>query len=177
LVIAEWLIELFPDSSEGEMAVRFNGLVRREMCARVAAETLGLGRYLLLGGSGGRRNTTILGDACEAVLGAIFLDGGFVEARRVIRHLWSDRVAENGDVAGDAKSALQEWAQGMALPLPSYTELAREGPDHSPVFTTEVRVEGFAPEVGTGVNKRAAEQAAAQAMLTREGVWTESENV
>src|SRR5262249_59881604 len=108
---------------------------------------------------------------CEAVLGAIFADGGYDAARAVIRRFWKPQLDTLELAAPDAKSLLQEWAQGRRLPLPRYLEIAREGPDHAPRFTAEVQIDGVEPERGTGANKRAAEQAAALAMLLREGVW------
>jgi ribonuclease-3 len=122
-------------------------------------------------GSGGRSKKTILANACEAVLGAIFADGGYDPARAVVRRFWKPQLDTLELAAPDAKSLLQEWAQGRRLPLPRYLEVAREGPDHAPRFTAEVQIDGVAPERGTGANKRAAEQAAALAMLVREGVW------
>ena len=122
-------------------------------------------------GSGGRGKKTILANACEAVLGAIFADGDYDAARAVIHRFWKAQLDTLELAAPDAKSLLQEWAQGRRLPLPRYLEIAREGPDHAPRFTAEVQIDGVAPERGTGANKRAAEQAAALAMLLREGVW------
>ncbi len=174
LVIAEALSERFPDASEGELARRFNRQVRGEACARVA-RALGLGKHLILSdseaGSGGRAKTTILADAMEAVLGAIFLDAGFEPARTVVRRLWGSDDDQHAAGAGpDAKSALQEWAQGRGLALPEYIEVSRKGPDHAPRFTSEVRIAGCAPARGEGASKRAAEQAAARTLLEREGV-------
>lgn len=174
LVIAEALSERFPDASEGELARRFNRQVRGEACARVA-RALGLGKHLILSdseaGSGGRAKTTILADAMEAVLGAIFLDAGFEPARTVVRRLWGGDDDQHAAGAGpDAKSALQEWAQGRGLALPEYIEVSRKGPDHAPRFTSEVRIAGCAPARGEGASKRAAEQAAARTLLEREGV-------
>ena len=105
------------------------------------------------------------------MLGAIFADGGYDAARAVIHSFWKSQLDMLELAAPDAKSLLQEWAQGRRLPLPRYLEIAREGPDHAPRFTAEVQIDGVAPERGTGANKRAAEQAAALAMLLREGVW------
>lgn len=174
LAIAQLLSERFPQASEGELARWFNHLVRTETCAD-AAQSWQLGDFILMSGgeagSGGRRKKTILADACEAVLGAVFSDAGYEAAREIVWRTWAPYMAALNDAAADAKSVLQEWAQGRQLPLPSYIEVAREGPDHAPRFTAEVRVEGVAPERGEGANKRQAEQAAALAMLLREGVW------
>jgi ribonuclease-3 len=174
LVIAEALSERFPSASEGELARRYNRLVRGEACARVA-RAVGLGKHLILSeseaGSGGRAKGTILADAMEAILGAIFLDAGFETARAAVRRLWTSQDDQHPTNAGpDAKSALQEWAQGKGLALPEYVEVSRKGPDHAPRFTSEVRIDGCAPERGEGASKRAAEQSAARALLEREGV-------
>ncbi|MGV1015241.1 MAG: ribonuclease III, partial [Methyloceanibacter sp.] len=174
LAVAELLSNRFPDAYEGELARWFNHLVRAETCAEVA-QAWDLGRFILMSGgeagSGGRHKKTILSDSCEAVLGAIFADSGYEAASAVVRKFWEPHLGELEEAAPDAKSVLQEWAQGKRLPLPYYLEVAREGPDHAPRFTAEVQIEGVAPERGQGANKRAAEQAAALAMLVREGVW------
>ena len=174
LAIAELLTASFPDASEGELARRFNQLVRAETCAEVAQDWE-LGKLILMSGgeadSGGRGKKTILANACEAALGAIFIDGGYAAARDIVHRFWAAELSGYGLATPDAKSVLQEWAQGRRLPLPRYIEIAREGPDHAPHFTAEVQIDGVAPERGHGANKRAAEQAAALAMLLREGVW------
>ncbi len=175
LAIAELLADRFPEASEGELARWYNQLVRAETCAEVA-QAWQLGRFILMSGgeagSGGRGKKTILANSCEAVLGALFADGGYAAAREVVWRDWAPHLAELELAAPDAKSVLQEWAQGRRLPLPRYLEVAREGPDHAPRFTAEVQIEGVEPIRGQGANKRAAEQAAALAMLVREGVWT-----
>jgi len=179
LVIAELLIEHYPDDQEGELAQRFNRLVRKETCAEIA-EALKLGDHIIMSaseaGSGGRGKLTILGDACEALLGAIFLDAGYDTARSIIRILWSDHINDNSTPLRDAKSALQEWAQGRGLDLPLYTDMSREGPDHAPIFITRVEVQGLEPAEGEGPSKRIAEQTAASAMLIREGIWNHDQN-
>jgi len=174
LAIAELLTQTFPESSEGELARRYNQLVRAETCAEIAKEWE-LGQLILMSGgeaeSGGRGKKTILANACEAVLGAIFIEGGYQAARDVVFRFWATELASLDLALPDAKSILQEWAQGRRLSLPRYVEIAREGPDHKPRFTSEVQIDGVAPERGHGANKRAAEQAAALTMLLREGVW------
>ncbi|HEV3241850.1 MAG TPA: ribonuclease III [Methyloceanibacter sp.] len=174
LAVAELLAASFPEASEGELARRFNQLVRAETCAEIA-QRWELGKLIVMSGgeaeSGGRGKKTILANACEAVLGAIFLDGGYEAARDVIHRFWVSELCGLDLAVPDAKSILQEWAQGRRLPLPRYIEVAREGPDHRPRFTAEVQIDGVAPERGHGANKREAEQAAALAMLLREGVW------
>jgi len=176
LAVAELLAESFPKAREGELARWFNNLVRAETCAQVAREWE-LGECIVMSGAKkGGAEGRILGDACEAVLGAIFADAGYDAAREVVQRFWRPQLSSR-DLAGpSAKSLLQEWAQGRGLPLPRYLEVAREGPDHAPRFTAEVQVEGIAPERGQGANKQAAEQAAALAMLLREGVWQEAQN-
>jgi ribonuclease-3 len=175
LAIAELLAEIDPDATEGELARRFNRLVRREACAHVA-RNLGLGTVLILSASeadsGGREKDTILADACEALLGAVFIEAGFDVARTAVRRLWMPLVDGSPRTSADPKSALQEWAQGQGLSLPEYTEIGRAGPDHAPRFTAQVRVGRHAPAQGEGANKRAAEQAAAAALLRAKGVWT-----
>ena len=174
LAVAELLTEAFPQASEGELARRYNQLVRAETCAEIAKEWE-LGPLILMSGgeaeSGGRAKKTILANACEAVLGAIFMEGGYQAARDVVNRFWSRELGGLDLAVPDAKSILQEWAQGRRLSLPRYVEISREGPDHKPRFTAEVQIDGVAPERGEGANKRAAEQAAALAMLLREGVW------
>ena len=173
LAIAELISETFATATEGELARRYNWLVRGETCAEIARD-LGLGPFLFLSDSeaesGGREKETILADACEAVLAAVFVEGGFDAARGVIRTLWGAHVEKLPTEAADPKSALQEWAQGQGLDLPAYTEIARSGPDHAPRFTAEVKIKGRRPARGEGASKRAAEQAAATALLSREGV-------
>ena len=177
LAVAELLTASFPEASEGELARRFNQLVRAERCGEIA-QRWELGKLIVMSGgeaeSGGRGKKTILANACEAVLGAIFLDSGYAEARDVVHRFWADELGDLDLGVPDAKSILQEWAQGRHLPLPRYIEVSREGPDHKPRFTAEVHIDSVAPERGEGANKRAAEQAAALAMLLREGVWQAS---
>lgn len=177
LAIAELLSETFPSATEGELARHYNRLVRGGTCAEIA-RLLELGPALVLSeseaGSGGRNKETILADACEALLGAVFLEAGYDVAREVVRTHWGPRLQGSSADAADAKSALQEWAQGQGLDLPVYVEVERQGPDHAPRFTSEVRIKGKKPARGEGANKRAAEQAAARALLAREGVRNRS---
>jgi ribonuclease-3 len=174
LAIAELLSEFYPAASEGELARLYNRLVRGGTCAEVARE-LDLGAWLVLSeseaGSGGREKVTILADACEALLGAIFLEAGYEKAREVVRARWLGRLEVSPAEAADAKSVLQEWAQGQGFDLPVYSEVGRHGPDHAPHFTAEVRIKGRKPVRGEGMSKRAAEQAAAASLLLSEGVW------
>ncbi len=170
LALARLLIERFPGDPEGALGRRLAHLASRGVLAEIARE-LALGRHLHLSRgeaeSGGRDNPTILADALEAVLGAVFLDGGFAEAEALVRRLYEARVAALVAPPRDPKTALQEWAQGRGLPLPEYHLLAREGPPHAPRFRVEVRVEGLPPEIAEGGSKRAAERAAAAKLLQR----------
>jgi ribonuclease III len=168
LAIAELLWSTYPTDSEGQLAKRFNGLVRGEACAGIG-RAIGLGPFLILSGSeadsGGRAKDTILADAVEALLGALFVEAGFDKAREVVRRLWLPLLDDMPEATTDPKSALQEWAQGQGLPLPRYTEVTRQGPDHAPHFVSEVSVPGRPAARGEGPSKRIAEQAAATAML------------
>lgn len=170
LVLAEALLAADPGASEGQLAPRFNALVRKETCAEVARE-IGLGEVLKLGRSemlsGGRRKETLLGDALEAVIAAVHLDGGFDAARGLILRLWARRIGHVAADARDAKTSLQEWAQGRGMAVPVYVETDRSGPDHAPVFTVEVRLASGQVDVAQAATKRQAEQAAAWALLER----------
>ena len=174
LAIAEMLCDAYPEANEGELARQFNRLVQRETCAEVAVNMV-LGDYLRLSGSeltsGGRGKASILADACEAVLGAIFIDTGFDATRDIVRKFWEPKLAAGKEAPRDPKTALQEWAQGRKLGLPNYAQIERAGPDHAPNFTSEVRVGAVRPARGQGPSKRLAEQEAALALLRREGIW------
>ncbi len=170
LVMAEALLKADPNAPEGLLAPRYNALVRREACADVARQ-IDLGAVLKLGRSemksGGRRKEALLADAMEAVIAAIYQDGGFEAARDATLRLWGDRITNVADDARDAKTALQEWAQARGEVPPQYVEVARTGPDHQPVFTIEVRLASGPSEQATAGSKRHAEQAAATALLKK----------
>jgi ribonuclease III len=170
LVMAEALLKADPEAREGQLAPRFNALVRKETCADVARE-VGLGDVLKLGRSemltGGRRKEALLGDAMEAVIAAVYQDAGFEAARALILRLWGGRIAAVEPDARDAKTSLQEWAQARGMPPPVYEESGRSGPDHAPVFTVRVTLaSGEGAEAAAG-SKRVAEQAAARMLLER----------
>jgi ribonuclease-3 len=170
LSMAEALFQGDTDAAEGQLAPRFNALVRQETCADVARD-IALGDVLKLGRSemmsGGRRKEALLGDALEAVIAAVYLDAGFETARAMVLRLWGRRIADAAGQGRDPKSALQEWAQARGLPPPSYTETDRSGPDHQPIFTVEARLQTGEAELGQASGKRQAEQAAARALLAR----------
>ncbi len=174
LVVAEMLLAGFPDASVGELAQRLTALVRNESCAAVARD-LDLGSAIRLGAgeaqSGGRKKAAILGDVCEAVIGALHLDGGLEVARRFIAEHWRTRMQAWKISLRDAKTTLQEWAQGRGLGTPAYEIVTRSGPDHAPRFEVAVRVGPAAPVRGEGASRREAEQDAAATLLVREGVW------
>lgn len=173
LVVAEWLLERFPSEREGMLAKRHVGLVNGDVVGAVAA-SIGLGQYLRMSPSeeagGGRANTTILADACEAVIGALFLDGGLEPVRRFIRRAWAGHIERAAAPPIEPKTALQEWAQGRAHPLPVYELVEQSGPAHDPHFKVRVVVEGAADAVGVGSSKRSAEKDAARTMLKSLGV-------
>lgn len=170
LVMAEALLSAAPAAAEGVLAPRFNALVRKEACADVARE-YGLGDVLRLGRSemmtGGRRKEALLGDAMEAVIAAVYLDAGFDAAKTLVLRLWGARIAQVEADARDAKTALQEWAQARGMAPPAYVQVSRDGPDHAPVFTIEARLASGEVESAQATSKRAAEQAAAGAMLAQ----------
>ncbi|MGX0876993.1 ribonuclease-3 [Roseovarius sp. MBR-154] len=170
LVMAEALLAHDSAATEGQLAPRFNALVRKEACADVAREidvgtVLKLGRSEML--SGGRRKLALLGDAMEAVIAAVYVDAGYEAARAMVLRLWGGRIGAVKQDARDAKTALQEWAQARGLPPPDYAETARSGPDHAPVFTIEARLQSGEQASATAGSKRQAEQAAARALLDR----------
>ncbi len=169
LVMSEALLSLDKSATEGQLAPRFNALVRKETCADVARQ-IDLGAVLRLGRSemlsGGRRKQALLGDSIEAVLAAVYLDAGFDVAKALILRLWGDRLHNVEEDARDAKTALQEWAQARGLQPPSYVEVARAGPDHAPVFTIAAELETGERREATAGSKRLAEQAAAGTLLS-----------
>lgn len=171
LLVAEQLYGMFEGLSEGGLAHRLNALVNKGTCARVA-RSIGLGQALLLSAGeerlGGRDKDSILGDACEALIGAIYLDGGMSAARTFFTSAWADELAQITRKAQDAKSHLQEWAARKRLATPVYQLVSRKGPDHRPHFTVEVRIDGLDPAIGEGNTKQAAQRAAAETMLRRE---------
>jgi len=178
LAVVDMLLTSYPDADEGALAQRLNQLVRKETCASVAAD-LGLGDAVKLAESedrsGGRKKKAILGDICEAVIAAIYLDGGLPVARQFIDDHWRPRMLEAEAPPRDAKTTLQEWAQAKGLPLPAYEVTGRTGPDHEPEFTVTVEILGMASGSGSGGSRRSAEQAAAQLVLQREGEWSDED--
>ncbi|WP_420565448.1 ribonuclease III [Thalassobaculum sp.] len=172
LIVAEQLLDRFPHEREGAIAKRHVNLVRREALAQVA-RTIDLGRFLILSrgeeDAGSRNSDTILSDAMEAVIGALYLDGGLEAARRFILTEWNRLLELDLRPPQDPKTTLQEWAQGRKLALPRYVTVTQSGPAHAPEFTVQVIVEGQEPTTGVGRSKRLAEQAAAAELIKRVG--------
>ena len=168
LVVAQHLLKRYPDEKVGQLARRHAALVREEALADVARRA-GILEFIRLSAgeelSGGRNNPAIAADCCEAVIAALYLDGGFAAAERFIAKLWAPLINQTPRPPKDPKTALQEWAQSRGLPLPVYTTMAQSGPDHDPTFTVRVQVRGYPPTTATGRSKRLAEQIAAQFLV------------
>jgi ribonuclease-3 len=168
LVVAGLLLRCFPQENEGEIAQRYASLVRRDALAEVAEE-IGLAEHMMLEKgeerNGGRHNPTILADALEAVIAALYLDGGLAVAATFIERQWTPLIEAQAGPPKDMKSALQEWALAAGRSLPVYCTLGQVGPDHEPVITVEVAVKGLPAVRGSGSSRRAAEQAAAKVLL------------
>jgi ribonuclease-3 len=159
LVISDMLFRSFPKADEGELSRRLADLVRKETCAEIAV-SIDLGAAIKLGSSevnaGARKRPAILADVCEALIGAVYLDGGYEAAAALVERLWQERMRATAQPLRDPKTVLQEWAQARGLPTPAYREVARSGPDHSPEFRVAVQLPNFAPAEGSGRSKRAA---------------------
>ena len=165
LVVAELLLARYPADHEGALTRRLVALVRRE-AVLAAAQAIDLARFLRSATSAGsKERDTALADGCEALIGAIYLDGGLPAAARFVQRIWAPLVDAAAEPARDPKTALQEWVQGRGEPLPEYRIVAQEGPAHRPMFTVQVQLEGHAPVLGSGSSKREAEQMAAATIL------------
>lgn len=174
LAASEMLFRAFPDASEGDLSRRLSDLVRRETCAAVARDW-DVGPFIELdpgARAAGRRSVAILGDVCEALIGAVFMDGGYGAAFALVERAFGARMQAHAEPPHSPKQVLQEWALARALPPPTYTIVERVGPDHAPRFRVSASLPGTAPAEGLGTSKRAAEQEAAQNLLSREGLWT-----
>ncbi|MCC9622948.1 ribonuclease III [Thalassospira sp. MA62] len=170
LVVAEMLYTRFGREREGAMAKRFVALVRRETLARVAQQ-IDLGHHIQMAkgerAAGADENPAILSDCMEAVIAALYLDGGLEPARRFIEKLWTPLLDEDNKPPQDAKTQLQEWLQGRGKPLPKYDMVGREGPAHAPIFTIELTTDEDECVRAEGKSKREAEQLAAKLMLDK----------
>jgi ribonuclease-3 len=175
LIVADMLLKQFPEAREGDIAPRFNALVEARTCSNIGLE-IELDKYMRADSalkSGGRRaGGNYLADAVEALVAAIYVDGGIDAARAFVLRFWEPLARLAIEKPANPKGELQEWIAKSSEARPAYVIEGREGPDHQPVFTVSVRVAGFEPAQGTGSSRRAAEEAAAAAFLVREGVWT-----
>ncbi len=173
LVIAEHLFRSFPALTEGELTPIHSGLVRAEACA-AAGDTIGLSEIVIVGAGekakGVNLNRTVLGDVMEALVAAVYLDGGMETARAFVLRTWAELLKNPQAIVKDAKTYLQEWALARAYPIPNYRILSREGPEHEPVFVVAVEVKDHMPAEGSAKSKRGAEQEAAALFLKREGI-------
>lgn len=175
VVVAEDLYRRFPASREGDLARQFNYLVRKQTCA-AAAKTIDLGSMIRSQETAtgvSVMSTRILGDACEAIIAAVYLDGGFAAASQFVHKLWQPFLAKAETATRDAKSLLQEWSLGLGLGVPSYKVVSRSGPDHAPLFKIRVRLPDHEPVFGEATSKRNAEQEAAQAFIEANSIETE----
>lgn len=172
LVVAEMIYQKFPAENEGQLAKRHAALVRRSALVTVAGD-IGLASFVRLSSgeekAGGLKKDTILADALEAFIGAIYIDGGFAPARSFVTSCWTRLVESHGAPPEDPKTALQEWAQGRGLPLPEYKTVAKSGSEHAPLFEIEVSVQTLGSAVASAASKRAAEKEAALKMLEKIG--------
>lgn len=168
LVMADMLFTTFPDETEGGLAKRHSALVQGRTLYDIGLEQ-GLGEFVNMSESeraaGGEENENIIADVMESLLGALYLDGGIEAAHAMIENLWGERILVMSEAPQDPKTALQEWAQARGLPLPVYEIIEREGPDHAPLFTIQVSVEGRDPVTADGQSRRQAEKKAAKKML------------
>lgn len=168
LAVADMLYGMYPDEPEGDLSKRLVSLVNGEQLATIA-EQWALGEYLFMSAGeeeqGGRANRSNLEDACEALLGAIYRDGGYDAARGVVLRFWQAHAEALKSPPKDPKTTLQEWAQGRSLPLPEYVLISSEGPSHAPNFVIEVRVNGLAPVRAEAGVKKQAERLAAEKLL------------
>ena len=169
LVVADWLVERFPDS-EGKLSQRLNALVTGEVCAEIGRE-IDVPSHLRLGkqaqDDGVFQSDNVLGDVVEALIGALYRDRGLDAARAFIRARWGDRVERLTAAPKHPKAELQEWAAANSRKPPDYAVTDRSGPDHALRFTVTVTVRGLGEASGTGSSKQDAEKAAAQALLEK----------
>ncbi|WP_340313212.1 ribonuclease III [Rhizorhabdus argentea] len=170
LIAADWLYALFPDEPEGKLSRRLNAIVSREACAEIGRE-IGVATHLKLGkqarDDGAVESDNVLGDVVEALIGALFLEGGLAAPQIFVRRAWAERVTSQDQAPKHPKSALQEWAAANRCRPPVYTTGARTGPHHAPRFTVTVAIPGKAEASAEGASKQEAETAAAQALLEK----------
>lgn len=168
LVIAEILYRCFPFEKEGSLARRHSALACTETLAKIARDLDVPGIVIASSAelaSGGNKQDNLLADCMEAIIGAIFIDKGYVPCQEVITSLWGDRIYTLSQPPVDSKTALQEWAQARGLPIPAYEIIERSGPDHAPQFKIRVTLQGIEPVEAVGGTRRTAEKQVAQVML------------
>ncbi|MEP1205865.1 MAG: ribonuclease III [Rhizobiaceae bacterium] len=177
LCVAELLFAQFPDAREGELSVRLNAMVSGKTCAEIA-DDIGLHDFIQAGADvkqlTSKRMRSVRADVTESLIAAIYLDGGIEAASQFVQKFWQKRLQQDNGAIRDSKTALQEWAHTQSGATPVYKIVKRSGPDHDPTFVVEVEIEGSQNAQGRGKSKRAAEQAAAQAVLLRESVWLQT---
>lgn len=170
LVVAEHISDLKPEAREGDLSRLMNTLVNYHACA-TAGRAAGLRDALRLDGGatkqGARDNDRVLGDACEALIAALYLEGGQPLAKTFILQFWAEAFADLDAPTKDPKTQLQEWAMARGLPVPAYTVAKQAGSAHEPRFTIEVAIQGFDPEIAEAGSKRDAEKLAADKMLQK----------
>lgn len=180
LIVAGMLFEYYPEANEGELSLRLNSLVKGTTLAQISDE-LSLHEFIRTGGDlkelTGKRMQNVRADVLEAVIASVFLDGGLKEANEFIDRFWGTRLFDDSTARRDSKTELQEWSHANRSGTPRYKEKSRSGPDHDPIFTVIVKVEGKKSAEGVGSSKRSAEQSAACNMLLQEGVWTAKEAI
>lgn len=168
LIVADLLYKRYPDDSEGGLAKRHASLVSGKTLAAIGCD-IGIGNFITFSeaekNAGGAENNKLLANAMEAVIGALYLDGGVEPCRHFIEKYWSGRIEDMQQAPVDPKSALQEWAQARSLPIPNYTMVGRSGPDHDPIFEISVSIKGYDPMNAKGASRRKAEKAAATILL------------
>lgn len=178
IVVAFLLFETFPEANEGELSKRFSEIVRKETCAEVA-EGWNVAPHIVfghgIGRTAARANRSILGDVCEAIIGAVYVDGGHEAARRVVEAGFGDLIRATRPVPRDPKTVLQEYLQGRGGAPPRYVLVDRSGPEHAPSFRVGVEIAGIETIVGEGASKRAAEQDGARAVLVHLGLWKDAD--
>jgi ribonuclease-3 len=173
LVIADALFISHQREREGKLAARHSAIVRGEVCAEIA-ESLGFAERLHVGAverrQGVQKMRSVLGDVIEAVIGAIYIDGGFEAAKAFVLRHWAKTLKNPATAIKDPKTFVQEWALARAKVLPHYEVVRRSGPEHKPEFMVRLSVPGQGTAEGKGLSKQAAEKAAALAFISQRGL-------
>lgn len=177
IVVAARLFAHYPDANEGELSKRFSEIVRKETCADVAG-AWGCAPHIVfghgIGRTAARANKSILGDVCEAIIGAVWVDAGFAAVEHVVERGFGDLITARRAVPRDPKTVLQEYLQGRGGQPPRYELVDRSGPEHAPLFTVGAKIDTMGDVTGRGSSKRAAEQDAARNALVALGLWEDT---